>query len=240
MSVLQAKLLRKFALYLLGDTISEYTKRSLVFDLLRYQTRQKVGATLLKPSLDSLHLGSGQRKVSGWLNTDVLISDYDADFASGHLPFADNSFRRVVSEHVIEHLEIDGELLPMLRDLKRVCKNGAEVYLTCPDLEKWCQAYVTSKGQSLIDGRLKMGIAEKGLLDKYPTMPVSQIMNECFFQGTEHRNIFDFELLRWLLETAGFSEVVRITDEEFAVSVPDFTKRDDGFEVLAVKALVRK
>jgi len=240
MSVLQAKLLRKFVLLLLGDTISEYTKRSLVFDLLRYQTRQENGTKLLKPTLESLHLGSGQRKVAGWLNTDVLISDYNADFASGHLPFTDNAFTRVVSEHVIEHLETDTELLPMLRDLIRVCKNGAIVYLTCPDLEKWCRSYMQDRGASILAGREKMGILEKGLLDKYPTMPIAQILNECFFQGTEHRNIFDFDLLKWILETAGYVDVTRISDAEFAAQVPDFIKRADGFEVLAVRAVVKK
>jgi predicted SAM-dependent methyltransferase len=240
MSVLKAKLLRKFVLSLLGDTISDYTKRSLVFDLLRYQTREENGSKILNPTLDSLHLGSGQKKVSGWLNTDVLISDYNADFASGHLPFADNSFKRVVSEHVIEHLEIDTELLPMLRDLIRVCKNGAVVYLTCPDLDKWCRSYLENRGQSLLDGREAMGITEKGLLDKYPTMPQAQILNECFFQGTEHKNIYDFDLLKWILLTAGFQDVQRISEADFAAEVPDFKKRQDDFECLAVKATVQK
>jgi hypothetical protein len=128
----------------------------------------------------------------------------------------------------------------MLRDLKRTCKDGAVVYLTCPDLEKWCRSYMENRGASIISGREAMGIYEKGLLDKYPSMPISQILNECFFQGTEHRNIFDFDLLKWILETAGFTEVVRLSEEEFAAEVPDFEKRKDEFEVLSVRASVRK
>ncbi|NJO01469.1 MAG: methyltransferase domain-containing protein [Bacteroidia bacterium] len=65
----------------------------------------------------------------------------------------DNSFEVVVSQHVIEHLELETELIPLLKELSRVLKPQAEIWLSCPDMEKICQSYVMDKGEALLNDR---------------------------------------------------------------------------------------
>ena len=51
------------------------------FDALRLQARVRhVGRHHLQSPCTQLHLGCGSRHVSGWLNVDVVGSDYDIDF----------------------------------------------------------------------------------------------------------------------------------------------------------------
>src|SRR4029077_4956809 len=110
------------------------TVHAMKFDLLRLRARRKSRAPAIA-GLRRLHLGCGQRLVPGWVNADVTDSDADVDLASGQLPWPDSSFETVVSQHVIEHMELQGELIPLLREIGRVLEPGGEVWLSCPDLE---------------------------------------------------------------------------------------------------------
>src|ERR1700745_355023 len=117
---------RKAAHFLLGAR----TIKLMRFDALRLKARlRRMGRHDLKPSSCQLHLGSGGIHVPGWLNVDVIGSDYDIDFIT-RLPWKSRSFSVIVSQHVIEHLELIDELLPLFSELKRVLRPGGQIWLS--------------------------------------------------------------------------------------------------------------
>ena len=195
------------------------------------------------PSTPRLHFGCGATRIDGWLNVDVVHSDHDVDLASGRLPWADATFDVAMSQHVIEHLELRSELLPLLRDLRRVLKPGGEIWLSCPDIEKVCRSYQDHRMRDLIEDREERSQAfwvkpwtldgEVGL----EGVPSSHMINSLFHQGFEHRNLFDLELLRWLLELAGFRDVERVDEGRLRAAYPEVPLRGDDAQTLYVKAI---
>ena len=202
-----------------------------MFDVVRLRARL-LHRRRVAPPTPRLHLGSGSRKVAGWHNVDVLSSDYDVDIASGLLPWPDASFDAVVSQHVIEHLELEEELLPLLRELHRVMKPNGEIWLSCPDMEKVCRAYVTDHAASLNDDR-KRRMPGQALPEG---MPTQHFVNWLFHQAGEHKNLFDFALLQWALHQAGFSNCRRSNEAELLARFPEFPVRNDDFQSLYVVA----
>lgn len=129
-------------------TLSARTISGLQFDLLRLRARRRRHRG---PWPELLHLGSGSRRVQGWLNADISHSDCDIDMASP-LPWPDGTFSAIVSQHVIEHFEID-ELIDLLREVRRVLRKDGEAWLSCPDMEKTCRAYLEDRGARLLSDR---------------------------------------------------------------------------------------
>lgn len=178
-----------------------------------------------------LHMGCGSRRVSGWVNIDLKNSDVDVDLSNGALPFDDGWFEVVCSQQVIEHLHLVYELEPLFRELHRVTADGAEIWLSCPDIRKVCEGYLQDGAKTLIKGRTSRH-------PNYTTRgyPSSQFVNDIFHQGGEHKNLFDLELLRALLEKCGFSNVEETTEPELLKRFPDFPSRGDEDHSLYVKA----
>ena len=55
-----------------------------------------------------LHIGCGWNHVDGWLNVDKFAANADTYLnAYSRFPFPSESFDKVFSEHMIEHLEVD-------------------------------------------------------------------------------------------------------------------------------------
>jgi predicted SAM-dependent methyltransferase len=118
----------------------------------------------MKEFKEKLHLGCGDFAPEGWLNTDgswhawlgrhpllkkiaALIGalpkhHLDKDWPKtivildlrNPLPFPDNSFQAVYSSHVLEHL-YRNEALNLLKEIYRVCCEGAIVRMVVPDLQ---------------------------------------------------------------------------------------------------------
>ncbi|MGI8875692.1 MAG: class I SAM-dependent methyltransferase [Egibacteraceae bacterium] len=183
---------------------------------------------------DRLHFGCGDRRVLGWLNADVVGSEWDVDLAGGRLPWPSGSFTVLVGQHVIEHLEMVDELLPLLRELHRVARPGAVLWLTFPDLEKVCAGYAADRGRSLYeDLRRRHGDYEVGPL------PVQAVVNHLFHQRGQHKNLFDSELIGWLLAEAGFVGCEILGERQFLDDYPAFPARGDDGLSLYVRARAR-
>jgi predicted SAM-dependent methyltransferase len=178
-----------------------------------------------------LHLGSGHRRVRGWLNVDISGSDVDVDLAAGHLPFPDGHFSAVCSQHVIEHLHLIDELEPLMLEVFRVMQPGGDVYLSCPDIKKLCESYLEHGCEDLVEDRLQR--VSKYTLNGYPA---SHFLNDMFHQQGQHKNLFDFPLLAALLEKSGFSAVEEITEKDLLDRFPGFPERRDGKQTLYVRA----
>jgi predicted SAM-dependent methyltransferase len=201
-------------------------------DLARLTARTRArGLKASVPTSSRLHLGCGSRTIPGWLNVDVAKSDHDVDLVEP-LPWADGHFRVIVSQHVIEHLELETELVPLLRELRRVADPDCEVWLSCPDLEKVCRGYIEDKGRGLIEDRETRMHTDLGLNG----IPPQHIINRLFHQSGEHKNLFDFELLEWALRRAGFRDCGRAVEQDLLDRFPEFLPRRDDFVTLYVRA----
>ena len=215
---------------------SERTIAAIQFDLLRWRARRKrSGKTFIKPNFSKLQIGSGKRTIPNWLNVDVINSDFDVDLAGGTLPWCDDCFDAVVGQHVIEHLEIKSELIPLLKELQRVIRPGGEIWLSCPDIEKVCRSYINHGMQDLLDDRLNRWTTyqERDLRD----LPISHLINDIFHQEGEHKNLFDFTLLAWALDKAGFCGIEQVNETDLLVCFPDFPPRHDDNQSIYVYAL---
>lgn len=212
--------------------MSARTASLVRWDLVRLWTRVRSRGQGLRPPVDRLHFGCGTRRVPGWLNVDVRGSEHDVDLAGGALPWADGVFGAIAAQQVVEHLELRTELLPLLRELWRVARPGAEIWLSCPDLEKVCRMYLEDRGAALLADR-QTRYAVRGL----EGLPTQHMINLMFHQGGQHRNLFDFELLDWALRQAGWEGGRRTSEAEFRARFPEFPVRNDDFSSLYVTAV---
>ncbi len=211
------------------------TFKSLVFDLLKIKAR--LDTPIMKRSYlkrhkkfpTKLHLGCGKRILREFLNIDIAYSDINIDFSSQKLPFPSDYFDIIVSQHVIEHLEIKSELEPLFRELNRVLKKDGVIFLSCPSIKKICESYINDGGKTLVEGRLRRFPNET--LGGYPNV---QIVNELFHQGIEHKNLFDFELLSYSLTKCGFKSVVEIDEKYLLDKLKNFPARHDDEQSLYV------
>lgn len=202
------------------------------FDLLRARTRLFGAKGVQTPAQTKLQLGAGRRAVEGWLNSDITGSDVDIDLAIAKLPFPDAHFTDIVSQHTIEHLEYDPQVLELFAECARVLQPGGRVWFTCPDLEKICRAYLEDRGQA-IDQGLKRHTPNAHA----PGFPVQNRINYYFHQGGEHRNLMDFGMLEWALARAGFSEIRHVQEADLLAAYPGFPARNDDFESIYVTAV---
>lgn len=179
-----------------------------------------------------LHFGCGPLRPIGWLNTDLWNSDINIDLGCGRLPFQSGQFDFVCSQHVIEHLHLQKELEPLMREIHRVMSPRGELWLSTPDLEKVCSAYVKDRAHS-------MELVRKIGMPDYTTggYPSSQYVNVTFHEEGCHKNLFDLDILCFLLERTGFARVTRVTEAIFLAKFPEFPVHGDDDCTIYVTAI---
>jgi SAM-dependent methyltransferase len=215
---------------------SARTLKLIKFDLKRARARWKRhGERELFPPCPKLHLGCGSRRVPGWLNVDITKSNCDVDLCGGRLPWKAGCFEAVVSQHFIEHAELREELIPLLRELRRVLIAGGEIWLSCPDIEKVCRSYLEHRMVDLLEDR-----AKRWLSFSLADVPAVHLINHLFHQDGEHKNLFDFELLEWILRTTGFVDIKRVAERDLLARFPEFPRRDDDLQTLYVRAVASR
>jgi predicted SAM-dependent methyltransferase len=204
--------------------------RMLSFEYKRWKCRITAPARF-ETKLDKLHLGCGDRHLKGWLNVDMFGSDLNLDIATGTLPFSEGQFQTIVSQHVIEHLTIEDELIPLLKACNRCMKSGGAIWLSTPDMEKVAKSYVNHNNDDMVADRQKR-------LPNWTLngLPNQHFMNDMFHQQLEHRNLFDFELLKWTLNQAGFNRVERSDEGSLLTAFPEFLERKDDYQSVYVVA----
>ena len=95
-----------------------------------------------------LHLGCGQRALTGWVNVDTVarapgvVTDIDVT----HLPFADAAVDEVLAEHLFEHFSFDEEG-KVWREMARVLRAGGVLTVEVPDFEWICSTFLMAKDE---------------------------------------------------------------------------------------------
>ena len=88
-----------------------------------------------------LNIGSGNKKLDGFVNIDIEAgADIVHDVTKG-LPFAANSVDGVYSEHFIEHIS-QVQVVNFMRECRRVLKPGGTLRLATPDLDYIVKRYL--------------------------------------------------------------------------------------------------
>jgi predicted SAM-dependent methyltransferase len=198
-------------------------------DVARLAARLRLRTRPVPEHARKLHLGCGDRRVDGWLNCDVSGSEFDLDLAVGQLPFPNGSTDVIVMQHVIEHLNLHDQLIPLFHELYRICAEDGRLWLSCPDLAKVCAAYLHDRGRALEEDRRRRW-SDYSL----GGAPVQHFINDVFHGKGMHRNLFDLELLTWALNRAGFSSVQRTTEANLLSTHPEFPARHDDLQSLYV------
>lgn len=153
----------------------------------------------------SLNIGSGGRGLRDWVNIE-LTRHRDTTVrldVRRRLPFSDGSVRRILIEHVLEHVDFVSDAPAMLRDYHRLLEPGGVVRIIVPDAKRFAVAYVS--GDVAAWRELGWDLAR---LPSDLVTPM-HIVNHVFHQGGEHLFGYDFETLKVLLLAAGFERIER-------------------------------
>jgi predicted SAM-dependent methyltransferase len=82
------------------------------------------------------HIGAGGSWLEGWLNVDIEPLEERIAFmdVSRDFPLSSNSFQYVFSEHLLEHLDIPGQV-KMLSECYRILKPGGRIRIATPNVD---------------------------------------------------------------------------------------------------------
>ncbi len=86
-----------------------------------------------------IHLGCGKDYKEGYVNIDTsseVNPDKVWDLEETPLPFKEDSVEEVVAYHVLEHVK---NFIPLMHDLRRICKKGARIHIKTPFYSSWGQ-----------------------------------------------------------------------------------------------------
>lgn len=85
-----------------------------------------------------LNLGCGNDKREGYINCDIspLIKPDRIIDLEKKLPFKTNSIDEILAYHVLEHIN---NFIPLMKEIHRICKPKAKIYVKCPFYAGWGQ-----------------------------------------------------------------------------------------------------
>jgi len=158
--------------------------------------------------LRRLHIGCGPNVLGGWLNSDLYPHRTDILHldATKLFPFGDRQFDYVFSEHVLEHIPVDGGM-SMLRECFRVLKPGGTLRISTPDLSFLINLY-PGAGQLSDLQNSYVEWATAATVDWPPSCRTVLAIND-YFRSWGHRFIYDEGTLRAFLERAGFTDIAK-------------------------------
>ena len=102
-----------------------------------------------------IDIGCSDKCKNGYVGIDIEDRGQQVvwDVRQG-LPFPDNSVEEIHSSHFIEHIE-DIDLMVLIPEILRVCKNGTEVYFICPEsnhIEAYYKSHVSLWNEQKVKG----------------------------------------------------------------------------------------
>ncbi len=154
----------------------------------------------------SISLGSGTDETPGWILIDIPLrgpENYLRWDCRRRLPFRDSSAARILIEHYFEHLDPDTEVPRVLSECRRILQPGGFLRIIVPDAERFLRAYVSGRAEDWS----ALGFKLDALPPDLPT-PMT-VVNHVFHQRGEHKAAYDYDTLRHVLQTQGFTHISR-------------------------------
>ena len=90
--------------------------------------------------MKKLNLGCGNNYEEGWTNCDIskkVKADYYFDCGKEVFPFPKNTFEEIKAEMVFEHLPDYPARVHFLKEIHRVSKKGAKIFLSVPHFSSY-------------------------------------------------------------------------------------------------------
>jgi len=153
-------------------------------------------------AIKRLNWGCGSWTPAGWINSDQKEGpgvDISCDIRNS-LPLEDESMDYVVSIHALPEVPYP-ELVPVLKELRRVLKTGGVLRLALPDLEKGIQAYQRNDRDYFL------------IPDEDARSVGAKFITQMIWYGYS-RMLFTFDFIEELLLKAGFKRVSRCRYKE--------------------------
>ena len=136
-----------------------------------------------------LNLGCGDVMLEGYINCDLYYEQADINCDVKKLPFEDNTIDEIYASHLIEHFHFH-EAFDVLREWKRVLKDGGSIVIETPDFLGCCKRFVNAD--------------ERGRIDMY-----SFFFAKPWMAGETHKFLYTEGQLMWALNQVGFHNLVR-------------------------------
>ena len=151
----------------------------------------------------NLHLGCGNLKLDNFINVDIMSDVAEMKLDINDLSvFNNNTVDQIYICHVLEHIQRT-QILNLFLEWNRVLKKDATLRIAVPDFEKVVKIYQQNKNIPEI-----IGLVNGGQRNQYDI----------------HFVIFDFNILKELLNICGFTGVDRYDPFEFLGENDDYSK----------------
>jgi predicted SAM-dependent methyltransferase len=149
--------------------------------------------------------------------------DLSCDIRAG-LPLDPNSIDYVVSIHALPEIPY-GDLVPVLRELRRVLKPGGTLRLALPDLDRGIAAYQRGDSDYFL------------VADEDATSVGGKFITQMLWYG-HSRTLFTKDFVEELLLQAGFSQVCHCAYRQTASGIAEIVELDNReLESLFVEAV---
>jgi len=174
-----------------------------------FRRKKIINHYLRSHKVRKLQIGAGKAAISGWLATDINPTSKEVVYldATKKFPFPDRTFDYICCEHMIEHISWEEGLL-MLRECRRILKDGGVIRIATPDLAVLLKMYTKDKNTKMEQSYIKW------ITDTFVTgvnlYRPSFVVNVAF-RSWGHTFLYDGELLQIAMSEAGFANVRRVS-----------------------------
>jgi len=191
-----------------------------------------------------LNLGSSKNwKKEGWATVDHRIAGGKNELTkrgdAANIPLESNSCSVVFTSHMFEHIP-HYKLPHALLEINRILETGGVLRILTPDLKKVTKAYVNQDNEFFQraleeDENIRTDLGYGGMLMNFIVSPgqdtalFSKDLTQ-FIGGYAHIYLYDFEMLKILLENAGFGNI-----EQMAFCESTLNELKEPFHVVGLE-----
>jgi SAM-dependent methyltransferase len=162
-----------------------------------------------------LNWACGPKPAPGWINSDRIAApgiELSCDVRTG-LPVPDGYFDYAVSIHGLQDLAYL-DVVPALRELRRVLRPGGVLRLALPDLDRAIEAYLCGDARYFY------------IPDDEVRSPGAKLVVQAIWYGST-RTPFTWDLIRELCAKVGYAHVVRCAFRETRSPYPGIVELDN-------------